>query len=196
MPLRARCTVRINRGQSTIRSLFDQQGISIPGGHQAWTVAGIETLSQHAKPLAECELNELWKGELDLELKSLDELWQQLQTVDDQLEKIAKQNESVKLLQTIPGVGRRKAEVIVAALDDPNRFQTLDAGQAYCGVPWLRRRGRCSATTLGQLSCISAFSALRHHRLSRSTASTDRLLSVFGLTDNLQGRVQDLCDNS
>jgi transposase len=56
---------RINRVQSTIRSLFDQQGISIPGGHRAWTVAGIETLSQHAKVFAECQLDELWKGELD-----------------------------------------------------------------------------------------------------------------------------------
>jgi transposase len=88
----------VNRVQSTIRCLFDQQGISIPGGQRTWTIAGIETLSQHAKPLAECELDELWKGELDLELKSLDGLWQHLQTVDDQLEKIAKQNESVKLL--------------------------------------------------------------------------------------------------
>lgn len=117
---------RINRVQSTIRSVFDQQGISIPGGHRAWTIAGVETLSQHAKPLAECELNELWKGELDLELKSLDGLWQQLQSVDERLEKIAQQNESVKLLQTIPGVGRRTAEVIVAVIDHPQ-------GSTMCG---------------------------------------------------------------
>jgi transposase len=125
---------RVNRVQSTIRSLFDQQGISIPGGQRAWTIAGIETLSQHAKPLAECELDELWKGELDLELKSLDGLWQHLQTVDDQLEKIAKQNESVQLLQTIPGVGRRTAEVIVAILDDPERFQNARQVSAYVGL--------------------------------------------------------------
>jgi transposase len=134
---------RINRVQSTIRSLFDQQGISIPGGHRAWTVAGVETLTQHAKPLAECELKELWKGELDLELKSLDGLWQHLQTVDDQLEKIAQQNESVKLLQTIPGVGRRTAEVIVAILDDPHRFQNARQVSAYVGlVPDQRQSGQ------------------------------------------------------
>lgn len=78
---------RITRIQNTIRALFDQQGISIPGGHRAWTVAGIETLSKYRKPLAECGLAELWQGELDLELLSLDVLWQQLQRVDDQLEK-------------------------------------------------------------------------------------------------------------
>ncbi|WP_316431728.1 IS110 family transposase [Leptolyngbya sp. NK1-12] len=134
---------RINRVQSTIRSLFDQQGISIPGGHRAWTIAGVETLSKHAKPLAECELNELWKGELDLELKNLDGLWQHLQSVDDHLEKIARQNESVKLLQTIPGVGRRTAEVIVAIIDDPHRFQNVRQVSAYVGlVPDQRQSGQ------------------------------------------------------
>jgi transposase len=134
---------RVNRVQSTIRSLFDQQGISIPGGHRAWTVAGIEILSEHAKVLAECTLDELWKGELDLELKSLDGLWQHLQTVDEQLEKIAKQNESVQLLQTIPGVGRRTAEVIVAILDDPARFRNGGQVSAYVGlVPDQRQSGQ------------------------------------------------------
>ncbi|NJO50160.1 MAG: hypothetical protein HC840_12785 [Leptolyngbyaceae cyanobacterium RM2_2_4] len=35
-------------------------------------------------------------------------------------------------------------------------------------------------------------SALRHHRQSQTTATTDNLLGAFGLTDNLQERVQDL----
>jgi transposase len=92
---------RVNRVQNTIRSIFDQQGIVIPLGQKAWTVAGIGTLSQHAKPLTECELTELWKGELELEIKTLDALWQQLQTVDTKLETIAKFNDAVKLLQVI-----------------------------------------------------------------------------------------------
>jgi transposase len=76
-------------------------------------------------------------------LKSLDGLWQQVQTVDEQLEKIAKQNESVTLLQTIPGVGRRTAEVLVAALDDPNRFQNARQVSAYAGlVPDQRQSGQ------------------------------------------------------
>ncbi|MBM0745608.1 IS110 family transposase (plasmid) [Phormidium sp. CLA17] len=134
---------RVTRIQNRIRALFDQQGISIPGGHRAWTVTGIETLSQYRKPLAECELDELWQGELDLELQSLDILWQQLQSVDEQLEKIAQQDEQVKLLQTIPGVGRRTAEVIVAALDDPNRFQNARQVSAYAGlVPDQRQSGQ------------------------------------------------------
>jgi transposase len=134
---------RINRVQNTIRALFDQQGIGIPQGHRAWTVAGLETLGSHRKVLSECTLDELWKGELDLELQSLDTLWQQLQTVDDQLDKMAAQDEQVKLLQTIPGVGRRTAEVIVAAIDDPNRFQNVRQVSAYAGlVPDQRQSGQ------------------------------------------------------
>jgi transposase len=142
---------RANRVQNTIRSCFDQQGIAIPLGQKAWTVAGLEALSQHAKPLSECDRDELWKGELELELKTLDALWQQLQTVDTQLKTIAKQNDAVKLLQTIPGVGRRSAEVIVAALDDPHRFDNARQVSAYAGlVPDQRQSGQTNR--LGQIT--------------------------------------------
>lgn len=134
---------RVNRVQNNIRALFDQQGISIPQGHRAWTAAGLETLGSHRKALRDCDLDELWKGELDLELQTLDGLWEHLQRVDDQLEKIAKQDEQVQLLQTIPGVGRRTAEVIVSAIDDPKRFQNVRQVSAYAGlVPDQRQSGQ------------------------------------------------------
>jgi transposase len=103
----------------------------------------VATLSQHAKPLAECDFNELWKGELAIELNLLDALWQQLESVDHALEKMAKQHAPVKLLQTIPGVGRKTAEVIVAALDDPHRFNNARQVSAYAGlVPDQRQSGQ------------------------------------------------------
>jgi transposase len=143
---------RINRIQNHIRALFDHQGISIPSGHKAWTVAGIETLSQYRKPLAECQLDEFWQGELDLELQSLDTLWQQLQQVDEQLEKVAQQDEQVQLLQTIPGVGRRTAEVIVAALDNPHRFQNARQVSAYAGLVPDQRQSE-QTNRLGRITC-------------------------------------------
>jgi transposase len=143
---------RINRVQNHIRALFDHQGVSIPGGHRAWTSAGIETLSQYRKPLAECQLDEFWRGELDLELQNLDALWQQLQQVDDHLKTVAKQDEQVQLLQTIPGVGRRTAEVIVAALDNPHRFTNARQVSAYAGlVPDQRQSGQTNR--LGRITC-------------------------------------------
>jgi transposase len=72
--------------------------------------------------------------------------------VDDQLEKVAKQDEQVQLLQTIPGVGRRTAEVIVAALDNPHRFQNARQVSAYAGlVPDQRQSGQTNR--LGRITC-------------------------------------------
>jgi transposase len=125
---------RANRIQNRIRALFDHQGISIPTGNKAWTVAGVETLSQHRKVLADCDLNELWKGELDLELTALDALWEHLHEIEAKLTALAKQDEQVQLLETIPGVGRKTAEVIATCLDDPKRFSNAREVSSYVGL--------------------------------------------------------------
>jgi transposase len=125
---------RINQVQNTIRAIFDQQGIQIPQGARAWTVQGIEALSQHRRVLSECDVNNLWRGELDLELTMLDQLWEHLATIERQLEALAKQEERIQLLQTIPGVGRKTAEVIVTCLDAPQRFGSARQVSAYAGL--------------------------------------------------------------
>lgn len=125
---------RINRVQNSIRALFDQQGVKMPQGHRAWTVQGIEELSQHRRSLSECDVSNLWRGELDLELTMLDQLWEHLASIEQQLEALAKQEERVQLLQTIPGVGRRTAEVIVTCLDEPKRFENVRQVAAYAGL--------------------------------------------------------------
>jgi len=125
---------RVNRIQNNIRALFDQQGIKIPPLKRAWTVAGIEELSQHRQPLSDCNMSNLWRGELDLELTMLDQLWEHLAAIERQLEELAKSEERVQLLQTIPGVGRKTAEVIVACLDDPGRFENVRQVSAYAGL--------------------------------------------------------------
>ena len=40
----------------------------------------------------------------------------------------------MQLLQTIPGVGRKTAEVVVAYLDDPHRFQNARQVSSYAGM--------------------------------------------------------------
>jgi transposase len=46
---RKRLVSRVTQVQNTIRALFNQQGISIPVGIRAWTVAGLDPLSQYRK---------------------------------------------------------------------------------------------------------------------------------------------------
>jgi transposase len=125
---------RINRVQNNIRALFNQHGLKLPVGQRAWTLEGLEGIAEHRRQLADCPLTELWRGELELELVELLRLREQLKAVDDKLEQIAEQDERVKLLETIPGVGRRTAEVIVTHLDKPERFASAGHVSSYAGL--------------------------------------------------------------
>lgn len=131
---RKRLVSQCTKAQNTIRALFAQQGISIPSGAKAWTISGIETLRQHAIALADCSLLSLWQGQVDLELTRLDSLWEQQHLVDAKLTEIAQHDARVQLLETIPGVGRKTAEVVVAYLDDPHRFKNARQVSAYSGL--------------------------------------------------------------
>ena len=70
---------RINRVQNNIRSIFAQRGMEMMRGQKAWALERYDEIAQHRQPLAECSLDELWRGELDLELHQLDELRQHQQ---------------------------------------------------------------------------------------------------------------------
>ncbi len=64
---------RINKMKCKIRAWFVNHGISIDTGEKAWNT-GRERINSFSKPLADCQPNEFWKGELDLELMQLDSL--------------------------------------------------------------------------------------------------------------------------
>jgi transposase len=125
---------RINRVQNSIRALFNQRGLKLPVGQRAWRAAGLAEIVQQRRPLMDCPLAELWRVELDLELTELQRLGEELKAVDRKLEELAEQDERVKLLETIPGVGRKTAEVIVTHLDKPERFATAGHVSSYAGL--------------------------------------------------------------
>ena len=125
---------RINRVQNNIRAIFAQRGIEMVRGQKAWALERLELITQHRKPMAECSLDDLWRGELDLELSQLEHLRQHQHEIHKQLQAIARADERVQLLQTIPGVGRKTAEVVVAYLDDPHRFQNARQVSSYAGM--------------------------------------------------------------
>jgi transposase len=111
---------RINRVQDNIRAIFGQRGMSMTRGQKAWALDRLAEIAQRRKSLADCSLDELWRGELDLELSELERLREQHHEIQKKLRELAKKDERVQLLQTIPGVGRKTAEVVVAYLDDPH----------------------------------------------------------------------------
>jgi transposase len=125
---------RINRVQNNIRAIFAQRGMSMARGQKAWARERLAEIAQHRKSLADCRLDELWRGELDLELSELERLGEQQHEIQKKLRALAKKDERVQLLQTIPGVGRKTAEVVVAYLDDPHRFQNARQVSSYAGL--------------------------------------------------------------
>lgn len=124
---------RINKTKNTIRAWFVNHGITIDTGDKAWHT-GREHINSFRKSLADCGPDELWKGQLDIELTILDSLSEQIDTVVKKLEAIGKTDERIKRLRTIPGVGPRTAEILVACIDDPHRFETGRQVSAYFGL--------------------------------------------------------------
>jgi transposase len=124
---------RINKTKNTIRAWFVNQGITIDTGDKAWHT-GRERIDSFRKPLADCGPNELWKGELDIELTILDSLTQQIDVVVKKLEVIGKTDPRITRLRTIPGVGPRTAEILLACIDDPHRFENGRQVSAYFGL--------------------------------------------------------------
>ena len=125
---------RMNRVQNNIRAIFVQRGMPMVRGQKAWASERFELLAQYRQPLSECTLDGLWHGELDLELTELDQLRTQYLQVQRKLKGLALADERVRLLQTIPGVGRKTAEVVVAYLDDPKRFKNARQVSSYAGL--------------------------------------------------------------
>src|SRR5882724_11304451 len=101
------------RGQNRIRALLVCQGLPAPMGAKAWTALGLAGIGQFARTLADCGPDELWRGELHLLLERLRFLDTQTREIEAKLDGLAKSDRRVALLESIPGVGPRTAEVIV-----------------------------------------------------------------------------------
>ena len=64
----------------------------------------------------------------------MDALSEHLDGVGKKLEAIGKNDPRIVRLRTIPGVGPRTAEILVACIDDAKRFQTGRQVSAYFGL--------------------------------------------------------------
>ena len=120
--------------QNRIRALLVGQGLAAPRGAKAWTEVGLEGIGQHAKPLADCAADELWRGLLDLALDEYRHLLGLIDQAEARLDQLAKADAGVRLLETIPGVGPRTAETVVAYLGDAGRFANGKQVSAYGGL--------------------------------------------------------------
>jgi transposase len=108
-----------------IRGLLRRLGIEAPKG--LWTGKGLAWLAQ-------VELPEPAALERELLVDELRQARSRIKRVEKELNKIAKADPRVGLLKTIPGVGTRTAEAVVAWIDDARRFARIKAVGCYFGM--------------------------------------------------------------
>jgi transposase len=125
---------RRGKVKNHIRDLLLTKGEILPRGAKCWTQLGVARLEAMAKPLPEVGLNELWRGQLHVELQQLRTVQAEIIVVEEKLDAIAAADPRVALLRTIPGVGPRLSEAIVALLDRPERFHNTREVSAYIGM--------------------------------------------------------------
>ena len=126
---------RATSSKNRIRAILDRQGEPHgPAGKSGWTQQALAELGRQAKPLSECSELELWRGMLHEELTSLRDTQARIDAVTARLDAMADASPRVRRLTTVPGVGKRTAEVVVAMLDDPRRFHNVRQVGAYTGL--------------------------------------------------------------
>ena len=131
---RCQLVSRRTRIKNTIRSLVHRQGLTMPPRAEGWTRKSLEELRSWACPLEEASAGVLWRGQLYEELESLAAAEARLALVEARLDALGRQDERIRRLQTIPCVGPRTAEMLVAVIDDPHRFASGKQVASYVGL--------------------------------------------------------------
>lgn len=141
--------------KNSIRSILDQQGISWPSGRAGWTKKTLVKLEEYLINIDEVATGatvELWRMQVSLERQALQQAEQLVALIEAKLDALAKADERVRRLRTIPGVGPRLAELVVAVIDDPHRFRNAKQLGAYAGlVPKQYESGTMSRQ--GRITC-------------------------------------------
>jgi len=170
---------RRTQSRNAVRSIFSQQGIALARGGKQWTVAGVAQLRAHARPIDACDdVNDLWRGRLQVELDLIAATDAQLKLLDARLDDLSNGDPRVTLLRSFKGVGPRLAEAVVLYLDDPSRFASAAAVASYAGlVPrqiesgTMRRFGHITGRGPGLLRSLlveAAWTVYRCHDWARA----------------------------
>ncbi len=125
---------RVVQIKNNIRSILCKQGYSIASGRTGWTNMSMEQLKKMALPLEKCDVYNLWRGQLHVELQMYDSTQKALSDVTAALDTLAKSDPKIKLLQTAAGIGPRLAEAVVAFIDEPARFSSGKQVGSYAGL--------------------------------------------------------------
>lgn len=114
------------RKKNQLRNLLRQNGIQAPD--KLWNKAGLDWLARLELPAWTLAL------ERDMLMNDLQNEQLKVRRVERELNTLAEAHPGVQLLITIPGVGNRTAEAVMAWIDQPARFQKIRAIGSYFGL--------------------------------------------------------------
>jgi len=184
---------RVVQIKNSIRSVLDKQGYCLAGGRTGWTNRGLEFLKRLSLPIERCDIDNLWRGQLYVELEMLCSTQKALADVTCKLDELAKSDKNIRLLRTATGVGARLAEAIAAFIDEPERFKSGKQVGSYVGLTprqyqsgSMNRQGKISGQgnkLLRALLVEVSWLGLRHnawlnrtyHRFLRSSPSRKKI---------------------
>jgi transposase len=170
---RHRLVERRTRVKNSIHALLASEGRAVMGPG-LWEPQSLARIRQLATAIDACaSKDQLWSGHLQMELDQLDFMEQQIGKLDAKLDSLGDTDPAVIRLRTIPGVGPRLAELVVAVLGDVHRFKSVREVSAYAGLVPRRyqsgemdRHGRITKAGCGKLRKVLvqvAWGMLRHN---------------------------------
>ena len=123
---RRQLVTKRTRAKIQIRALLRTQALRCP--HKSlWTRRGMIWLRG-------LKLKQILKGRITRLLDELEFLIGQVSALEKQLNELAAEQPAVALLRTIPGIGPRSAEALVAYTDDVRRFSNRKQFGSYFGL--------------------------------------------------------------
>ena len=142
-------------------------------------MASIKRLMEISLPLERCDIDNLWRGQLRVELEIMEKVESCIVEVEKKLDAFGKQDKAIQLLQTTCGVGPRLAEAVVAFVDEPDRFATGKQVGSYAGLTPrqyqsgdMNRQGKISGAgnkVLRSLLVEVSWLGLRHNKWMNET---------------------------
>lgn len=149
-----------------LRALLRSHAVVAPRGRRLWFGPGKAWLRAVVfnSPLATLRRDQL--------LEELEHFDRMIKMAEKTLDQVAAQHPGIALLRTMPGVGPRTSEAVMAYVDDPHRFGSTRRAASYFGlVPSLdqsagvRRMGhitRQGPATVRKVLVEAAWQGVRH----------------------------------
>lgn len=125
---RSQVIAKRTRAKNAMRALLRGAGESAPRSPALWTKSGLAWLRELVFPSPSQQLRR------DLLLEEIATLTAQVRRIELELNRRARESAAVFQLRSIPGVGVRTAEAVVAFVDDPHRFPNAKAVGQYFGL--------------------------------------------------------------